>query len=339
MQHGRSCVVRLAIRDTPATNNDMTRTGPSDQPIRIGFVLIPGFPLMAYASAIEPLRAANQLSGRDLYAWWQASPDGRPVAGSNGISVLPDVDIDDPALSADRVFVCAGGNPSAFRDLHLFSWLRRQSRRGVAVGGISGGPYVLAHSGLLDGRRCTIHWEHAPSFQERFPTATVARSLFEIDGDRITCSGGIAALDLMLHLLAADYGTGLAAEVGDWFLHNQIRDGVAPHRMSVPERFGVRDSRLVQVLEAIETHLERPLCREALAGIAGLSLRQLERLFRDGMGTTLHLHYLQQRLHRAETLGREAGLSGAEIASASGFSSVGELRRAQRRYSPQTRSH
>ena len=309
---------------------NLSRTA-ADDPVEVGFLLVPGFPLMSYAAAVEPLRAANQLSGRVIYRWWHASPDGRPVSASNGVSILPDVRIGDRNLAPSRLFVCAGGNPSTFEDAHVFEALRRLARRGAAIGGISGGPYALARAGLLDGHRCTLHWEHIPAFQESFPKARVARSLFEIDGDRITCSGGIAALDLMLRLIAEDYGGTLAAEVGDWFLHDQIREGPSPQRMSVPLRLGVRDARLVRVLEAIDAHLETPLPRHALATLACVSERQLERLFVAALGRTLHRYYVEQRIARAYRLERETVMSLAEIASATGFLSAMELRRVQRR--------
>ena len=306
------------------------------EPVDIGFLLVPGFPLMSYAAAVEPLRAANQLLGRTLYRWWHASPDGLPVSASNGVAILPDVRIGESKLAAHRLFVCAGGNPSTFDDNHVFDALRRLARRGTAIGGISGGPYALARAGLLDGRRCTLHWEHIPAFQESFPEVRVARSLFEIDGDRITCSGGIAALDLMLRLIAEDYGGKLAAEVSDWFLHDQMREGPSPQRMSLPLRFGVRDARLIRVLEAIDNHLEKVLSRRALAALACVSERQLERLFVAALGRTLHHYYLQQRIARAYRLERETVLTLAEIAGATGFSSAMELRRVQRRLASAT---
>ncbi|WP_336490419.1 GlxA family transcriptional regulator [Methylobacterium nigriterrae] len=300
-------------------------------PITVGFVLIPGFPLMSYAAAVEPLRAANTLSGRDLYRWWHAAPGDRAVQASNGVAILPDVAVGAADLPADRILVCAGGNPASFEDPALARWLRRLARAGVTLGGISGGPYILARAGLLDGRRCTLHWEHIPAFQESFPRAEVVRSLFEIAGDRVTCSGGIAALDLMLTLIGQDHGPGLAAGVGDWFLHREIREGLSPQRMAPQQRFGVRDPRLLRVLSAMEENLEAPLPRAALAGLARVSVRQLERLFRERLGTSLHRHYLAVRLDQARRLRRESTLSAAEIAAATGFSHADELARAQRR--------
>ena len=198
----------------------------------VGFLLVPGFALMSYAAAIEPLRAANLISGEPLYRWWHAAPGGKPVMASNGLAIIPDVGAGSDR-DVDMLFVCAGGNPATFNDRQVFAWLRKLARRGVTIGGISGGPYVLARAGLLDGRRVTLHWEHQPAFSEDFPDVAVTPSLFEIDGNRITCSGGISALDMMVALIERDHGRQLAAAVGDWFLHTHIREGMGPQRMDL----------------------------------------------------------------------------------------------------------
>ena len=145
----------------------------------VGFLLIPGFALMSYAAAVEPLRAANLIAGQTLYRWWHAAPEGRPVTASNGVPIVPDIGIG-TERNADMLFVCAGGNPATFSDKGTFAWLRRLARRGVTIGGISGGPYILARAGLLDGHRATLHWEHQPAFSEDFPDIEVTQvTLFQ----------------------------------------------------------------------------------------------------------------------------------------------------------------
>jgi transcriptional regulator GlxA family with amidase domain len=296
-------------------------------PQTVGFLLVPGFALMSYAAAIEPLRAANLLSGRELYRWWHAAPGGKPVIASNGVAIIPDCGTS-TERAADMVFVCAGGNPALFEDKSAFAWLRRLARKGVAIGGISGGPYILAKAGLLDGARATLHWEHLPAFREAFPDVEVVPSLFEIDGNRITCSGGISALDMMVALIERDHGRQLAASVGDWFLHTHIREGFGPQRMDLRYRLGVADEKLVAALRAMETNLETPLPREALARGAGVSLRQLERLFRHHVGHGIHTHYRMLRLNRARQLLRETTLPVLDVALATGFASPSQFARA-----------
>jgi transcriptional regulator GlxA family with amidase domain len=226
------------------------------------------------------------------------------------------------------VFVCAGGNPAIFDDKAVFAWLRRLAREGVTIGGISGGPYVLAKAGLLDERRATLHWEHMPAFREAFPDITVVPSLFEIDGNRITCSGGISALDMMVTLIERDHGRLLAASVGDWFLHTHIREGFGPQRMDLRYRLGIADEKLLSVLGAMETSIETPQPREALARSVGISLRQLERLFHRHIGHGIQAHYRWLRLERARQLLRETTLPVLDVALATGFASASQFARA-----------
>jgi transcriptional regulator GlxA family with amidase domain len=293
----------------------------------VGFLLVPGFALMSYAAAVEPLRAANLLSGKELYCWWHAAPGGRPVTASNGVAIIPDCGTSSDR-DADTVFVCAGGNPAIFDDKAVFAWLRRLARKGVTIGGISGGPYVLAKAGLLDERRATLHWEHMPAFREAFPDITVVPSLFEIDGNRITCSGGISALDLMVALIERDHGRQLAASVGDWFLHTHIREGFGPQRMDLRYRLGVADEKLLHVLRVMERSIETPFSRTTLAHEAGISLRQLERLFQRHIGHGIHSHYRWLRLERARQLLRETALTVLDVALATGFASSSQFARA-----------
>jgi len=303
------------------------RSLPQELPQTVGFLLVPGFALMSYAAAMEPLRAANLISGQELYRWWHAAPGGKPVTASNGVAIIPDCGTS-ADRDADMVFVCAGGNPAIFNDRGVFAWLRRLARRGVTIGGISGGPYILAKAGLLGERRATLHWEHLPAFREAFPDITVVPSLFEIDGTRITCSGGISALDMMVALIERDHGRQLAASVGDWFLHTHIREGMGPQRMDLRYRLGVADEKLLGVLRVMETSLETPQPRAALAARVGISLRQLERLFQHHIGHGIHRHYRWLRLERARQLLRETTLPVLDVALATGFASSSQFARA-----------
>jgi transcriptional regulator GlxA family with amidase domain len=297
----------------------------------VGFLLVPGFALMSYAAAVEPLRAANQLAGKPLYRWWHAAPGDKPAMASNGAAVIPDFKLGSEVGSLDLMIVCAGGNPATFNDRRTFAWLRKLARQDVVMGGVSAGPFILAKAGLLDGRRCTVHWEHMPALREAFPGIRLTRTLFEIDGNRITCSGGVAGLDMMVALITRDHGYELGAAVSDWFLHTHVRQGSKPQRMDLRFRLGVGDEKLLKALKAMEAHIEAPLTREQLADLAGMSLRQLERSFRSHLGCGVHQHYLALRLGRSRQLLRETSLSILEIAVATGFGSASHFSRAFRR--------
>lgn len=307
----------------------LTRNDPG-RPRQYGFLLVPNFPLMSYASAVEPLRAANQLSGRSLYAWRHIAVAGGTIRASNGVDIVADGCIGD-ALDLDALFVCAGGNPALFRDPATLQWLRALVHDGVAVAGMSGGSYLLARAGLLDGYSCTIHWEHIPAFEEEFPHLEIRRTLYEIDRARVTCAGGIASLDMMLALIERDHGPDLAAEISEWFLRTQLRPGSGPQRMTLRERHGVSNDRLLQALALMERRLEDPLPSAAIARAIGVSARQLERLFGDHLGITPQRHYLNVRLARAQSLLRQTALAVTEIAIAAGFVSTSHFSRAYRR--------
>lgn len=228
------------------------------------------------------------------------------------------------------LLVCAGGQQALLDDQVTYSWLRRLARYGVIIGGISGGPIMIAKAGLLEGRRCTLHWEHVPAFQETFPDIELTRSLFELDGDRVTCSGGIAALDMMVALIARDHGAEFAAAVSDWLLHTHVRAGVEFQRMDLRLRLGVSDEKLLLVLKTMESNLESPLTRKDLAGIAGMSARQLDRAFAKHLKRGSHQHYLTLRLGRARQMLRETSLPVLDIALATGFGSSSQFARAFR---------
>lgn len=302
---------------------------PSDQTTRVGFLLLPGYALLPYACSVDPLRAANTLSGRQLYEWINLSPDGAPVEGSSGLSIPAACRLTDtPPL--DLVLVVAGGNPATFRDAHTFDWLRRMARSGARMGGVSGGPWVLARAGLLRDHRLTLHWEHAEAFAEEFPALDLRRSLYEIDRDRLTCSGGTGPLDMMHALIARQHGTALAVAVSDWFMQTEVREGTNPQRMALRHRTGISNRAILRALEAMEAAAESPLPREAVAAAAKVSIRQLERLFRLHLGRTPGEHYKLVRLDRSRLLLRQSGLSILEVAVACGFGSASHFSRAYR---------
>jgi transcriptional regulator GlxA family with amidase domain len=306
------------------------------RPAKVGFLLIDGFALMSFASAVEPLRAANNLSGQRLYEWFHVSVDGKAISASSGLSIKPDCAIaTEPPF--DIVLVCAGGNPTRFSDRAAMTWLRGLARRGVTLGGISGGPFVLARAKVLDGYRCTIHWEHVPAFVEAFPRLQLTRNLFEIDRDRMTCGGGVAGLDMMHALIRRDHGQELALRISDWFLQANIRLGDASQR--TPRRDGgLGHPRLQSAVDLMERRLREPASRAEIARAAGISVRQLERLFATHLKTSIDRRYLTVRLQRARILLRQTALPVTQIGAECGFHSPSHFSRAYKQRFAQTPS-
>lgn len=287
-----------------------------------GFLLLPNFTHIGFAAAGEPLRMANMAAGHTIYRAHTLTEDGAPVAASNGVRVQPDAALHG-APRLDALFV-VGSNPLVHSgDRAVLDWLRRQAQKGVALGGVCTGSYTLARAGLLNGYRCTIHWEDMGQFVEQFPQITVSPNLYEIDRDRYTCSGGTAPVDMMLALIArSEGGQELAATAAELMVCERIRAGKERQRMPVSVRVGTDRPRLSTAVALMEANLEEPLAVDELARLAGVSRRQLERLFRDHLGTTLTQHYLRLRLELARRLLRNGKLTITDVATACGFRSL-----------------
>lgn len=292
----------------------------------LGLLLIDGFALMSYASIVEPFRAANDLAGETLYRWTHISQDGAQVSASNGASVLADQAVGHP-LQCETLFVFAGGDPSTFADRKTFSWLRRLSRAGVRIAGVSGGPFLLARAGLLDGYRSTIHWSHREAFANTFPTLVIAPDLYVVDRDRLTCAGGTAGLDLSIELIEREHGHDLAAGVSEWFIRTDPRPAEKSQRLTLRERFGINDERILKVLAEMEVRIERPATARELSRLAGISLRQLQRVFVLAVGESLARCYLRIRLTKAAELLRSSSMPIVEVGVACGFQSSGHFAR------------
>lgn len=299
-------------------------------PTRLGYLLIDGFALMSYAPVIEPFRAANRLSGEDHYVWRHYSVDGSPALASNGVTLAVDGSVEAMG-DIDMLFVCAGGNPALFRDKGTFAQLRRAARFGVQLAGVSGGPFILARAGLLDGYRCTIHWEHEAAFLETFAAPRLERGLFVLDRDRTTCAGGLAGLDLAVTLISRDFCPRLARRVSDWYIQAEQRQAGGAQRPDPGQRYRISSEGLARTLSAMEENLGEPLDRSSLASVAKMSVRQLERLFAAQLGTTIAVHYRTLRLERARRLLAETGMTVAEVATASGFANGSHFSREYRR--------
>lgn len=286
----------------------------------LGMFLTEGFSLMSYASVIEPFRAANILAGKILYDWRHISIDGAPVQASTGASILSDQRIGMP-LSCDTLFVFAAGDPAAFGDAATFAWLRRLARDNVRLAGVSGGPFLLARAGLLEGYRATIHWDHRLAFEESFPSIPLDPGLYVIDRRRVTCAGGTAALDLAVDLIEREHGNYLASRVGEWFIRTEARGPDRPQRTSLSERYGVQDDRVLKALAHMEANVEEPVSRDQLAKVACVSIRQLERLFQASISSSISDTYLAIRVSIAQDMLSKTRLPVTSIALACGFRS------------------
>lgn len=303
---------------------DAIGTNPPER--RIGILVIPGFAMMSYASLVEPMRAANLLGRRSLYRMINIGLTDESIPSSGAAVVVPQARVGDD-LRLDTLFVVAGGDPTGFDDKRTFAWLSRQARSGVQIGGVSGGPIILANAGLMSGRRMTVHWEHAEALAEISPHLLIERTLFVIDRDRVTCAGGTAPMDLMHALISQHHGVPFARLVSDWFMHTEIRPSAGPQRGGLVARVGSTNAAILDAVRAMEAHVAEPLTLVQLASIAGLSPRQLNRLFTEKLGRSTMRYYRDLRLEAAQNLLGNSPLSLTEIAMATGFASPSHFSR------------
>ena len=303
----------------------------SDKPVRIAFFLVPRFSMMAFAAGIEPLRSANRLSGSRLFEWRLVSADGNPVEASNGIAVATHGSLAELG-KVDMIIVCAGLEaPEVERNIKLHHQLRRLARHGTLIGAISSGSFLLAEAGLLAGRRCTVHWEYLDAFRSRYPQLEVTEDLYVIDRNVFTCSGGTAALDMMVHFVSQVAGSRLALGVAEQFIHPQVRAQEEQQRLEIHARYHIDNPKLIQVISLMEGTLDEPLELREMAHRANISVRQVERLFREHLGSSPKAFYLDLRLAKARTLLRRTLGSLRTIALECGFGSPSHFCHAYKR--------
>jgi transcriptional regulator GlxA family with amidase domain len=258
------------------------------------------------------------------------------VEASNGVLCSVDTSLDEERRKMsgqDRpsmVVVCSGINVEEYGSKTIYAWLREEYNRGVAIGGLCTGAYILAAAGLLSNRRCAIHWENLPGFAEAFPKANVFADLFEVDQNIYTCAGGTAALDLMLKLIGDDFDDGLVNRVCEQVLTDRVRSPTDRQRLPLRARLGVQNSKVLTIIELMEANLSEPLSLIEIADHVGLSRRQIERLFRQEMGRSPARYYLEIRLDRARHLLIQSLLPVVEVAVACGFVSASHFSKCYR---------
>lgn len=286
--------------------------------------------MMAFFSAVEPLRIANRISGRPLFDWRLISEDGSPVTASNGMTLLTDQAIDS-GHQLSSLALCSGFDPELYLSRALKRWLHRLAAGGCALGGIDTGCFLLAEAELLDGERVTLHWESLPSFRERFPAIATSNELFELGARRFSCAGGTAAMDMALDVIARRHGQRLAVDVSEQLVHERMRTRHDQQRMTLARRLETHNARLVEAVDLMERHLEEPLALAEIARRSGVSLRQMQRIFVHELGRSPGDWYLALRLQRAHYLLTETDLDVLAIGLACGFTSSSGFSRAFRR--------
>ena len=300
------------------------------QSLTFGFVIVPNFSLIALSACVDPLRLANQVMGKKMYRPVLLSMDGGLVSSSDGIMVMSDYSLSN-APRLDTIFVI-GPNPIPKRGLSALTlWLRKAVGAGIPLAGVDTGAYLMAQAGLLDGYRCTIHWEDQEAMVERFPNIIVTQHFFEVDRDRFTCSGGVAPLDLMTYLLTQPPGNRqLANEVANLLIADR-RSLTDTQTVSVIHQSRVTDATTMDALKLMEANISEPLSIAEIASLTGVEARNLQRRFKKHLGKSPERVYLDIRLTRARILVQRSEKPLNDIALETGFASASHL---TARYTP-----
>lgn len=299
---------------------------------RIAVLILPSFNAMATMALLDPFRAANYLSAAPLYGWQVVALADEPVTASNGLGVGGALPLSRAGTDFDFVFVSASWTPERYRHKPIFDWLRRCARAGAALGGLDTGAFVLGYAGLLDGRRATVHYEHAAAFRELFPEIEASDALFVIEGNRLTCCGGMAAGDMALEIIRMQHGIDLANASARYIFHDRLRSSAEEQSPQHHEPVGyAAPYKLRQAIILMERHLETPRSLAAIATACGLSQRHMERLFREHTGVTPVRYYMDVRLDRARGMITQTEMSVLQVSVACGFASPEYFARVYRR--------
>ncbi|MDO6480048.1 GlxA family transcriptional regulator [Shimia thalassica] len=285
------------------------------------FLLLPNMSMLAFSAAIEPLRIANQLTGKVLYRWTTMSEDGASVRASNGIEIGVDSPIGE-TKPGSYVFVCSGVEPDKATTKSAADWIRYQWRTGRVVGGLCTGAYALARAGILGGKEFTLHWENQLPFRESHPDLNVQEQLYVVDGRIMTCGGGAAATDLFLKLIYEKHGPMLSQAVLNMCLHFVHRSDGDSQTSSKSASLGIRNKKLLQIINLFDEEIEQQVDLDEIAYRVGVSRRQMERLFSHHIGRTPKRYLMDLRLQRARALMAETDLPVSEVAFACGFEST-----------------
>ena len=295
----------------------------SENAKHLGFLIFPGFPMACLTSAIEPLRAANEITGRRAFCWSVLSEDRARVASSADVVFEPNLALSE-ARGLDYLFFLSSPDGWFAAPRVACASLRWLARQSVRMGGFSGGIFPLARTGLLTGHACSVHWCYDAAFRADFPTIDARHEVMTIDRSRVTAAGATAVFDLMLKLIEDDLGPEVMTEVACWFQHPVVRGPDVIQRTPGWREDRTQDTLPLAIAEAIRlfsTHIDEPLAIAEVATDVGLSTRQLDRLFRRYTGQAPARYYRMIRMKQARQLVQFSDATITSVAFAVGYAS------------------
>ncbi|WP_424940714.1 GlxA family transcriptional regulator [Aliiroseovarius sp. S253] len=307
----------------------MTDASLAQPPLTLGILIFPGFPMACLTSCIEPLRAANEISGQQAFRWKVIAEDSAPVDSSAGVSFAPDCTLSE-AGELDVLLFTASPNARFATPSRANAALQRYQRGKTRLGSISGGVFALARTGLTRENPLSVHWCYEAAFQAEFPDIPAQSTVICEDGDYTTISGASAAFDHMLALIEDRLGGDIMAEVACWFQHPYIRSAAAAQKTPAHDTAKSQDLLPKQVERAIEhfaAHIESPIQISKVAEAVGVSTRSLERSFKEATGQSPLKYYRKMRMKQARQLVLYSNTPVTEVAFMVGYATPGAFLR------------
>lgn len=288
---------------------------------KVGFILHPGYSPMGFAVSTA-FEVANLVAGEAHYDVRMISERGGPVRTSQGFEVTTE-----PFGSAAYDLIVVGG---AMEDAspETVDFVRRAPQQARRIAATCVAAFVLAETGLLDGRRATTHWMRARELQERYPKIRVeADRIFIADGPIWTSAGMTAGIDLALALIEDDLGAEVSRNVARKLVLYHRRAGGQSQFSSLLE-LEPKSDRIQSVLTYVRRNLTRRLSVEEMAGVAHLSPRQFSRAFHGETGQTPAKAIEHIRLEAARAMMEDTRHSIDVVAQETGFADRDRMRRA-----------
>lgn len=292
--------------------------------MHIGLLVIPQFGLLGLGAVMEVLYQFSKRLPENQLTWEIVTADKRAVTASSGAAIQPGCTID-ADVNYHSIIVFGAQGAWEYSDNRVFNWLRFHASRGTRFGTVMSGAWVLAKAGLLNGFRCSVHWQDIEAFKEVYPLVKISSDIYSIDDQRFSCSGGHVASDMTLHLLSQWFDQDIVTEVREVLLHERLRDPGESQRFSLDKRLATSNPYLLQFVEKLESSTDNPLQVEQICAEIGLSQRRIEQLFQQHFNKTPKQYQLEWRLTRARDLLVATTLPVREIALITGFHNLGHF--------------
>jgi transcriptional regulator GlxA family with amidase domain len=277
-----------------------------EQPLRVLLVNAGAADTLTWAGLAQPLRLAASLLGPS-----RLQVDVR----------TPDSLADAPASAAAHLVLLVADDAQAARKPANWRALIDTCRAAPCWGGVGAGVLWLADAGALNGVRCALPWALYADVDSVADHAVFTPHLYEVDGVHLSCCGGAASVDFAVFMVETLFGAAIGAQLKEALCIDRVRGPDERQRVALQARFGALQPKLTEAVSLMEANIEEPLSTDDIANLVGLSRRQLERLFKQYLGSLPSRYYLELRLQRARQMLQGTNNSIVQVGLMCGFSS------------------